>query len=242
MFKDFAETRETPILGITEELLTGRAFGGRPIKEFPYQYTISKILPSTLETIIDEAVNNGWAQAIPRSMMESASVSTTSYPEKLSVTSNKLKDKLSQEKYQKNWDDLNPKQQEILRAKYRQIEKIEKQASAENSYYLGDERTYKVAKLNINSKITEQLKNLSIKQPVVGRMIGNHFILNDKRYKSYQELAAKYINEEIGKRISDENWDNKSDRLKTQIINNRIDFAKRKAINEITRKINNGEL
>lgn len=189
--------------------------------------------PLTMQDVTDALIYEGVPMAITVGMAGFIGVSVQTYPESIGTTVTKLKDQLAQQQLHKNWDDIGPGAQEAIRKSEPDLAELEQQQKYERS--LGpEERTYRVEPLpGIDQETKQVLKGLYIPVPAVSRKISTNWVLNDERYKEYQDLTALYINSTIRDMVSEEYWNKSTNRQKRESVEACIEIIKEIMRNKI---------
>jgi hypothetical protein len=272
VLEQYAKSRETALIGIATELITGRDFQGNKLWEIPdweevgkRQGPFAKIaakigkskistpgkekafvalremlkirLPQFLGAMFESGINDGWASIFARGTSEFISQGTTSYPLSPAAISERIRNKIANDNYNKIWDDLGPKAQKKLRKKFPTIEQSEQEAK-----FTRRQRTtefeIKYEPLELNKSVQKNLESLFIPIPSVSRRIATNWFLNDQRYENYRDLSSKYINTRLGKLFLKPGWVNLKEERKIERVTKEIEFAKELARRQIEKLAN----
>ncbi len=268
ILEQYATSRQTALLGVVNELRTGKTAMGDKIWEVPdwdrmaqeeggplkkpfakvmqkltqteedkkaylaTKFAAQHLIPQFLGAVFEAGLNQGWASMFTRGTTEFFSQATTDYPQSQSTKTKILKNDLSQQTYGVYWDNLTQDQQEDLRAANPEIEQAE-QATRFEFREREEPFEIKAAPLPISESIKRELKKLQIPTPQVSRIIRSNWSLNDKRYKKYQQITAKYIDENLSNLFQSDGWDKLPDDYKTDAIAEEVTLAKEWAREDI---------
>jgi len=237
--ESFLTRRENPLWQTGKELITGRDFIGKPITDDISGYIAQKIMPTFMNAVYDEAVNNGWAQAIPRGTAEFLSAGTTAYPESVYTELNKFQNKLAQDAYGVDWQDLSFEQNREL-SKNEQLKELKQQKKFEtkSAYQIPQKQIdigLKIQK-GLSSNTQKLLEKYKVKIGQVPKTLGD-WELNDKRYEQYQKLIGEEIESGI-KTISSEQWKTYNNSTKAIYLEKIIQEARARAIVQLKKESN----
>ncbi|MDD5328337.1 MAG: hypothetical protein PHY02_11095, partial [Phycisphaerae bacterium] len=153
-----------------------------------------------------------------------------------------LRDKFAQQAFQKNWEDLGPLHQKVLRAKYQEIRDAEKAVKVENaqreSNYKYIAKTIveqKKAGKEVYGKLNPAMRSALDRYGIslgLSRRSGD-WTMNDERFAKYKQLTTKGLNKInieriMGSRLSDDK--------KEKMVRDMIDIAKEVARTVVKQK------
>lgn len=272
VLEQYAKSRETALIGIMMELITGRDFQGNKLSAVPewekvgqeeggplhdfyvksgkiitktkagkIAYTqlrqaFNDIAPQFLASMWQSAIDDGWATMLTRGGIEAMSGATWSAPEGAGTTLTKLRNKLAQEQFGKNWDKLGPQDQERITKQNPELDRLEQQRKYE--YGLREQPVeIKPEPIELAENIIKELRILNIPFPNVSRRIGNWY-LNDERLEQYKSLAAKNINQRLTAVFNSPGYVKMKDELKSRKILDEINKMKARARKQLKKQAN----
>jgi len=203
----YGASRETAALGFIKQMLSGKDYNGRLI---PRWQTLIRSLPPQFATNTFDAM---WSDGVLTGLLATAastmSAGVSTYPTPAYVEKQDLQDKIAQQNFKKDWDDLNRSQQTALTFKYRkefvpteqQIKKERYEAQPEQISIAEQKQTEKWIVSQLPAKQRQLIKDNAISIQI-SRNIGV-WHLDDKKYKRYQQLTVHYLTEQLNKMKTD---------------------------------------
>lgn len=216
--KRYLQSRETILLGLGKAILTGKDWLGRPLP--PKDLILQQIPMEPLQAIVDAGIADGmWEELaegkygevgkdlvsnVPLAALGFMGYGISSYPVPAINTRASFRDIVAQDKYNKDWVDLTPKEQRKLNFRHRKnLEKLDKQVAIERI-----DRPYNIDRIKeeereMGERIRSQLSE-SNQLKVEGVSLGlsrrpEKFFLNDTRYNRYESLVIENLNEHLNK-------------------------------------------
>jgi len=202
VLSQYGTSRETAALGFAKQLLTGRDYVGKPIPR--WETLVRSLPPEMIQNTWDTLRVDGVLLSLVAAAASTYSAGINTYPTPAYIEREELQDKIAQQRFNKDWNDLNASQQIKLNLQYRkQLEPFEKQIKVER--YKADLeiilREQKDAEKWILKQLPKDQQNLIKSNGInvrVSRNIGD-WRLNDERFKEYQRLTAQYLKEQLNK-------------------------------------------
>lgn len=253
--------RESPLYSLITDAITGNTFIGEQLGAPPRgkwgemltkkgvpkwlqgvgKEAWNRLGPLTMQDTVDTLIEEGVPMAITAIVLSGAGIGIQTYPETPSVTAAKLKDQISQTHFGKDWEDIGPIQQNVLKLKYKQIRDAEQQIQLERAKQEGDYKYVarmiveeKKAGKNVYKRLNPVMRSTLDQSGItlgLSRKIGD-WQLNDDRYRRYQDLTVKGFNTiNIDKLTKSPNWINAPDEEKEKMIKLIVDTVK-----EVARK------
>jgi len=152
------------------------------------------------------------------------------------------KDELANDYYGVAWDELSPKEQELVRGMHGEIGKLEGIARAERRGIPDLRpmfREQRGAERNVRDMLSEEnkavLEHFGITVKGLSRRIGT-WVLNDERYDRYQKLSALYVGEEIEKEVGRRLWPTYDDERVIEGLEKAVDKGKGKARKQLKKE------
>jgi hypothetical protein len=246
--KQYLTSRETVLLGLAKTLATGKDWVGNDIgrteailKQFPLEFLVSVVEAGNADGMW-EAISQGdiseasadFIKNLPIGVAGLTGMGTLTYKVPAAQTRAKFKDIIAKSKYQKSWDDLNQKEQRTLTRTYRkQLQKLDERVEVERVEKPFDPTRLIEEERKAGKRITKMLSKTN-RPKTSGIPLGvsrrpRNFYLNDRRYQKYQELVAKYLNQQLSKL----KVEGKSDRVRKLRAEAAFRIAKNKAYRDV---------
>jgi hypothetical protein len=232
----FAQSKESPIIGLISDLYTGKTFSGE--KPTIANEAYNRLTFLWVQDFVDAAKNDGWLAGLAGGAASFAGQGITSYPDTAYTKMVIEKDRIAQEAHGKNWEDLSPIQQRKLERTNKtsiaqmQRESKKEQASKDDYAFVAklveDE---KEAGKNVVSKLDKQSQSEIESAGIsvgLSRKSGK-YIMNDANYQKYQDETVGILNTQLTRLHARPNWDTLSDEKKQVKLNDIISKAKEKA-------------
>ena len=232
----YGESRETALLGLAKTLATGKDFVGNDMPG--YEALLKAISPEIVTATVEAGLADGTWAALATGVATANSVGVSTYPIPAANTRSNFRNIIAQRAYGKRWDDIGLKEQRQLliqnRKQFAAFDKLIKAERVEKPFT--PERIIEEEKKS-GKRITKMLSKTN-RAKVAGVSVSvsrrpKNFYLNDKRYQEYQRLTAKYLNE----RLTKLNLENKSDKVRTKLLEVSVKLAKDKAFRDIRKEM-----
>lgn len=202
----------------------------------------NRLGPLTMQDTTDALIEEGIPMALLATTLSGTGTGVQTYTPTEHTVFTKTKDRIANEEYEKDWDNLTPRQQELLVRKYPEIKQAElaakKSRAEEPSVYKESEEEYKTS-VRIFKSLDEEsqaiLKELGIKDIGISRRIGaNKFYLNDERYADYEEEVKRLLPAKIRAiKLSGLSVDEKIKRIQT-ITGNVKEYVRKRLLKRIS--------
>ena len=209
---NYITSRETVAIGLAKTLLTGKDWLGNPIprseailKQIPMQPLLAVVEAGAADGMWDAMLGGDISEGVEK-LLRNAPVGAAglvgfgvnSYKVPAANTRSKFKDIVSDETYQKSWDELTPQQQRYISLKYKtQLKKLDDQVAKERIDNPTDVNKLIEEEKEIGNEIRQSLSpedqmkvegislNLSRRQ--------EDFFMNDERFGRYINLYKENL-------------------------------------------------
>ena len=249
---NYLNSRETALIGVTRSLATGKDYFGNDISRIS---ALAKAVgPEPITAIVESALADGMGEAITEGRNWDAikagyqnlafggagllGLGVTTIPPYTSTTRKKFRNIISNEKYGKDWDDLQRNEQKNLEYEYydevKTFETKIKIEQGKNPYdpTMSDEMALKAGK-NLRKSLSQDVKKFVGDYPFAVDRKQQGLYLNDERYQKFRTLTAKYLDEYLKNMIDaydTSDWDLS---VRTQQIGIQYKNARKRAFNEM---------
>jgi len=247
----FIRSKLSPLAGMTYDLATGTTYEGEEIKAEPAvigELLYNNLIPLAAQDIIDAGYYSGFYNALLVAPLVFQGVGGQTYPMTLSKKTTIIKNQIAQSVLGRNWDELGPDVQKILREARPRIKVIEAQARAESTYKynlnrIKEEQEETAARVfnSLPEFVRAELQRNYIVMPGLSRRYGDWF-LNDERYEEYINLTSKYLNIILPKLVRNPRYQRLDILSKSAIVQDAISRCKKMAREQIAAKATASDL
>ncbi len=192
--------------------------------------------PQFLGDVFNAAIDGGWGTMLSTQVSDTLSMNVQIYPESASIQQQKKQLEVAQIEYQKNWDELGPRQQAQLERKYPVINDLKQQAKFERSEK-DQEIAIKPKQLPLSSESKGVFKKYNVPYPAVARNVGSQFYLNNDRFELYQQMATQAIDDRIKFITTSPGWKNLTAEKRQERIIQEVELVKGNVRNQLLRQI-----
>lgn len=213
-FKDFLQTKESPLASLisdwwTGENMVGKPFlrpekggwleqvGGNNLGTGIAQELWDRFTPLIVQDVTSALLIEGIPEAVTAGTLGFLGAGVQTYERSGFAKAKDVKNAAAEARFGNYWDDLTPSQQESLREDQPQIDAAELQAKREaypvNTLDLTEMRNTAQRIHDSLPPAVQRVLNENAINTGVGRTIGDRFWLNEKRYKEYERRAAQAI-------------------------------------------------
>ena len=257
-------SRENPLFSLITDALFGKSYIGEEFGA-PPRGKVGEVLtetgvpgwmqgmskeawnrlgPLTMQDIADALIEEGVGMGITAGILSGGGIGIQTYSERSVTALVKYRDRIAQKEFKKNWQDLSSREQKQITRKYKnELESLGRSARAERGETIGYEYVGRIVEEEkkagrnvekmLSKPVQQTLKELGISIGL-SRKVGQ-WIMNDDRYRKYQDLAAQYLRESLDRQINRPNWASISFERRTEIVNKQIETAKKRARNRVVR-------
>lgn len=237
IIKTYAKTRETAAINAGLQLLEGRDFWGEKI---PRWKALSKALsPQILTDFFESLMSDGVLTALLAGGAATMSAGVMVYPQSAWQQEQEFKDELAKTAHGTKWDELTNIQQSILRAKnttkFKDFDLKKKQEHKLRPAEISLEEQRKAGQW-VTKQLSSDQRHMIEESGVsvnISRTIGDWW-LNDKRYRKYRRLTAKYLKEGLDGLEKNAAWQTTRDSRLIQFV---VDVARMKAKIDVQRSL-----
>lgn len=212
----FAQSKFAPLTGLIADIIAGQTFYGeamstetKNIAEQIYQ----RLTPLFIQDVIDSMRFQGVSSGLYTAPLAFTGVGVQSYPVRPSTEVALEKNRVARETFGVDWESLGPETQELMRLQNPIIEQKEKESKAtkENFNYIAraKEKQFEAGKKVFESlplDVQNEMTKLNVTIGGLSRALSTNWILNDKRYKKYQDLTSKLLNSILPTVIDKPGW------------------------------------
>jgi len=233
IIKNYGETRETGAINFAKQFSSGRDFWGEKIPR--WETLIRAFTPQMATDFYDSLMSDGTLIALLAGGAATMSAGVMVYPESAWQKEQDFKDEVAKTTHNLKWDELTNIQQSALRLKnndkFKEFELKKKQERKLRPAEISLEEQRKagqwiVKQLNSKQKRMVEESGVSVD---ISRTIGDWW-LNDKRYRKYRRLTAKYLKEGLERLEKNAAWQTKRDARLVQFV---VDTARMRARMEV---------
>lgn len=213
-----------------------------------------RIVYLALQGITDAALEEGWPTAL-LATSEIFGVSSQAYERRASTKLQQLQDIAAQEKYDRKWDNLTPRQQrDIWKEQQTEWEDLETRVGQERIAKTPSQEVFptrqeaavrKSMQKAMPKDIKDELFRIGLQVSGVSRTLTiekRKFYLNDVRWEKYQELATEEIKKSLSKLFDRSAYSSWSSSKQREEATDAMSDAKEKARDKLNKQINKGEL
>lgn len=285
--KNYVEGRETALIGIFHELLTGESLFGQKVWAAPDLEQLEKegtvtadiyaeawrrlgavhggqgafitgrwltehLMPASLQAFAEASITDGWPQAMAAGLTEAMAMSAQSYKTRASAELSIMQDELAQAYHGKKWDALSQDQQNTIRKNEPplhdvqiSIRKEQKRWATPDHDRREEEEIEKQIFDSLSSPIKAELESFGLTAGTVGRRFGPTdapFYLNEERHVEYVTSTKVEVQKALDQLIGSSRYKKKEKKEQELDIQAAISEAKLKARDELTKRINAGEI
>lgn len=285
--KNYVEGRETALIGIFHELLTGESLFGQKVWAAPDLEQLEKegtvtadiyaeawrrlgavhggqgafitgrwltehLMPASLQAFAEASITDGWPQAVAAGLTEAMAMSAQSYKTRASAELSIMQDELAQAYHGKKWDALSQDQQNTIRKNEPplhdvqiSIRKEQKRWATPDHDRREQEEIEKQIFDSLSSPVKAELESFGLTAGTVGRRFGPTdapFYLNEERHVEYVASTKIEVQKALDQLIGSSRYKKKEKKEQELDIQAAISEAKLKARDELTKRINAGEI
>ncbi|MHC4605113.1 MAG: hypothetical protein ACYS6W_17495, partial [Planctomycetota bacterium] len=202
---------------------------------------VRPFVPFFVQGTIEAAWNDGVPIGLWAGAEEFFSGTTLSYEPSNYAKAQLLQDQTAVAKYDKLWEDLTPRQQEIIRKEVPELHDYEEKAAferlpSEEISLTEQNRARKQVKKLLEPDIKTLIDKAQITLTAPSRTLGE-FWLNDKRYEAYQQYYAEEVNRRVKEPRATLAEEKKKEKIRKDIEN-----AKTIARNRLKKEMAQGKI
>jgi hypothetical protein len=240
----FIQSKLSPIAGLSVDAARGETFLGKQLNTEPETVSrelYERLMPLFIQDVIDTSVDRGWDKTTGLASLAALhGVNVMTYQPSAGSEVARLKNFYAQEMLNKQWDDLSPNIQKMLKEYRPQITLMERQAKVErestsflaNMIRAQDKAAKRVVK-SLPRNVQKEMERLQVRIPGLSRRIGTNWYLNNKRYKEYEKDTAKTLNKILPKIMTSSMWNKMPDEVRFQVITRIVEKVKKAARDKI---------
>jgi hypothetical protein len=243
-FIDFAEIKEE---GGVKYLVAkaGEKITEPKVGEMSYFITRDLLVRPFVPFFVQGTIEAAWNDGVPIGLWAGAeeffSGTTLSYEPSNYAKAQLLQDQTAVAKYDKLWEDLTPRQQEIIRKEVPELHDYEEKAAferlpSEEISLTEQNRARKQVKKLLEPDIKTLIDKAQITLTAPSRTLGE-FWLNDKRYEAYQQYYAEEVNRRVKEPRATLAEEKKKEKIRKDIEN-----AKTIARNRLKKEMAQGKI
>lgn len=271
LVETFGRSKMAPLLGLALDLYRGRTFFGEKLAAPPRgkageiltkggipeniqgigKEIWNRIGPLVGQDFADAAWDAGIDMAMGAATLSFYGFGVQTYQVWPTAKLQMARNEVAQKEYNKQWDDLKPTEQGILKRRP-ELKAAEAKAIEERRKLgPGDWTKYHLKPLNdsakrmqkaLPDKLRTELELLEMTPGGVARRIKGDFYLNDKRYEAYESYAVTEIKRQVTPIIESPQWKNMDFVSRLERMQKAITNAKARARKRILYEVNRGEL
>jgi hypothetical protein len=240
----FLRTKLSPPAGVAVDAWTGETYLGDKVSlrpEFIEGYTWEHVAPLFVQDCIDAITYQGIDGFALTAPLAVHGVGAMTYEESPHQTTVKTRNHYAQEVFGKNWDELGPTTQKLLRVNRPQImyQEAEEKAQRDDYDFVGkilqkQHDTGIRIQEGLAKPIQSELNRLQVGVGGLSQTINQNWRLNETRYKQYEEDTRKYLNRILAKAIASPIYDRMSDDMKKELLEEMINRTKQGVRQQIT--------
>jgi len=244
----FLQSKLGPAPAYVLDLLKGETFYGDYVgltTDSLWEQFYHRFAPLFIQDVIDAVKYQGVLSGAAAAPLAFHGVGVQTYPMSAGTEALFKKNNLSKQVLGKNWDELGPEVQELLKEQFPEIETWERKAQWEQTSYtflekIERERADTVERIyeNLPPDVRAELDSLKIRPSGISRRLGTDWYLNDSRYREYERNVTKAYRIVLPKLINSPQWNRGSDEMKVELLKMIMDEIKSSIRQQIIMKAN----
>ncbi len=239
----FIQSKFAPPTALAADLIKGKNWQGEEMRldvNTVLREARNRLVPLAMQDIADAIQYQGLGHGMAVAPLAFHGIGAQTYPISPSKLDDIARDRVANEVFGENWDELGPLLQKALRENRPEIDLAEMKAKSEREGvpYLDkmlqeQADTGKRISESLPEDTQQVLSDLFIKTGGVGRRIGSNWWLNDKRYKAYEQDVSRVLNKVLPRITRHGKFKRLTDDQKRKILEKLISKSKEAARKKI---------
>ena len=229
----FLRSKLGPIPAYIVDNLTGTTFAGKDTTSMTADEKSNAVLqmlaPLFIQDTADAIVNQGLGGALLAAPASFLGVGVQTSPTDPKIEIQLRQDALAQETFGQKWETLGPDVQAMLTEQSPRIQQIDMQlkAAQNNPNYLvkvakDEQKSERRVRGQLGADVIQVLDNTFVKVGGCSKRISTDWVLNDARYREYEDTTAKLISGVVREMVKDPQWATYPIEVQQEVLANTI--------------------